>query len=115
MNTISALVIDCAAPDRLVTFYQKVLGGEVSSDPDFSSLNTGRMSLSFQRVDGYEPPAWPGGGKHAHLDLAVDDVQAAVDELVSLGASRPEHQPGGDGWVVLRDPEGHLFCVAQNS
>jgi catechol 2,3-dioxygenase-like lactoylglutathione lyase family enzyme len=112
-TTISAIVIDCAAPDRLVTFYQKVLGGQVSGDQDFSSLDTGQVSLSFQRVENHQPPAWPDEGKHAHLDLAVQDLQAAVQELQGLGASKPDHQPGGDGWVVLRDPEGHLFCIAQ--
>lgn len=113
MNTISAVVLDCESPDKLAAFYQKVLGGVVSGDADFASLDTGKMNLSFQRVEGYQPPPWPDGSKHAHLDLAVQDVQAAVKELEGLGATRPEHQPGGDGWVVLRDPEGHLFCVAQ--
>ena len=37
-------------------------------------------------------------------------METAVKELLDLGATRPDHQPG-DGWVVLADPEGHVFCV----
>jgi hypothetical protein len=42
--------------------------------------------------------------------LAVDgDQRAAVDELISLGATRLE--AGADGAVVLADPDGNGFCV----
>ncbi|WP_160330419.1 VOC family protein [Sphaerimonospora mesophila] len=29
---------------------------------------------------------------------------------MEFGATKPQFQPG-DGWIVLADPEGHLFCV----
>ncbi|MEV0587252.1 VOC family protein [Nonomuraea sp. NPDC050310] len=114
MNKISAIVIDCASPTELAGFYQKVLGGEIGySDADFASLQGGPVTLSFQRVPGYSPPAWPGeAGKHAHLDLAVEDVERTVKELQELGATLPEHQPGDGNWTVVRDPEGHLFCLS---
>ncbi|MFI6317975.1 VOC family protein [Nonomuraea sp. NPDC050556] len=111
--TISSVVIDCADPLALAAFYAKVVGGEVTgSDPDFATVGGGAVPLAFQRVDGYTAPRWPDDAKHAHLDLAVDDVDAAVKELEALGATRPEYQPGGGDWVVLTDPEGHPFCVA---
>jgi hypothetical protein len=34
-----------------------------------------------------------------------------VAKFLDLGATKPDHQPGGDTWVVLIDPEGHPFCV----
>ncbi|WP_268916012.1 VOC family protein [Actinomadura logoneensis] len=57
-------------------------------------------------------PAWPGPAEQAHLDFNVTDVEAVVDELVRLGAGRPDLQPGDGQWVVLTDPAGHPFCVA---
>lgn len=48
----------------------------------------------------------------AHLDLGSDDVEAAVRRLVELGAVRGTT---GDGWVVLTDPVGMVFCVTENS
>ncbi len=32
-----------------------------------------------------------------HLDFAVPDVDRAVEELLELGATVPEHQPGKVG------------------
>jgi catechol 2,3-dioxygenase-like lactoylglutathione lyase family enzyme len=51
-----------------------------------------------------------------HLDLYTansDEQQAEVERLISLGAERVQGWPYPEGadFVVLRDPEGNLFCV----
>jgi catechol 2,3-dioxygenase-like lactoylglutathione lyase family enzyme len=110
---ISTIIFDTADPGALAEFYRRATGWETtSSDDDFVTLgNGGAIQLGFQRVDGYRSAGWPDPAKHAHLDLTVADLAEAEKELVGLGASRPEFQPGGDSWVVLRDPEGHVFCI----
>jgi hypothetical protein len=47
-----------------------------------------------------------------HLDLETDDIEAEVQRLEALGATRYDHQQerGFDFWV-LRDPWGNEFCV----
>jgi hypothetical protein len=47
-----------------------------------------------------------------HLDLETDDIEAEVQRLEALGATRWDHQQerGFDFWV-LRDPWGNEFCV----
>lgn len=67
-------------------------------------------ALGFGLVEGWEPPSWPdeAGGKQFHLDLSVDELDAAEERFVSLGARRVEPQPQVDRWRVLRDPDGHL-------
>jgi predicted enzyme related to lactoylglutathione lyase len=111
---IATVVVDSADPSALAEFYRRTTGLEVtSSDEDFVSLGgRGTLQLAFQRVPGYRAPAWPDGGAHVHLDLTVADVDAATRELVALGATVPEFQPGAGAWVVLTDPEGHPFCLA---
>jgi predicted enzyme related to lactoylglutathione lyase len=49
-----------------------------------------------------------------HLDLESDDVEAEVQRLETLGATRWDHQQerGYDFWV-MRDPWGNEFCVLQ--
>ncbi|MFG1946887.1 VOC family protein [Nonomuraea sp. NPDC048826] len=112
ITAISSIVIDCADPAALAAFYAQAVGGKVTdADADWASVEGGPVGLTFQRVDGYQGPGWPGPGKHAHLDLRAADAESAVRELVALGATRPEFQPG-DGWTVLLDPEGHPFCVS---
>ena len=49
--------------------------------------------------------------KQIHLDLAVDDLDAAETEAVRLGARLADEQPAPDRWRVLLDPAGHPFCL----
>ena len=109
--TISAIIFDAADPAELAAFYAQLTGWETSyQDDDFHSLGTGPIKLGFQRVADYRGPAWPDPAKHAHLDLSVSDLDAAVRRAIAIGAHKPEFQPG-DTWVVLTDPEGHPFCL----
>ncbi|MEV0719468.1 VOC family protein [Asanoa sp. NPDC050611] len=109
--TISTIVFDAADPAKLAAFYAQLTGWEVSyQDDDFHCLGNGSIKLGFQRVAGYRGPGWPDPAKHAHLDLSVTDLDAAVEQAIANGADKPEFQPG-DSWTVLTDPEGHPFCL----
>jgi hypothetical protein len=109
---VSAVIIDCAEPAKLAGFYQKVTGGEITySDDDYASLEGGAVPLGFQRIEGYRAAGWPDPSKHFHFDLKVADLDAATKEFVAIGATVPEFQPGEGKWVVLADPEGHVFCL----
>ena len=72
------------------------------------------VALGLGLVEDHEPPAWPNqhGTKQFHLDLAVDDLDAAAAECVAAGATLPDDQPG-ETWRVLLDPSGHPFCLTQ--
>ncbi|MBB4701594.1 VOC family protein [Sphaerisporangium siamense] len=106
-----AVTLDCAEPKRLADFYAKITGYESQyADENYAYIGDGTHAIGFQRVDERVPASWPGPAKQFHLDFRVPDVDKAVREYVELGAVKPEFQPG-DGWVVLADPEGHLFCV----
>jgi hypothetical protein len=45
-----------------------------------------------------------------HLDIEVDDLDAAVEHAVELGATVASYQPQDDVRVLL-DPAGHPFCL----
>jgi len=113
---IFAVTVDCSDPHRLARFYQSLLGGSIASTNDvFVALNVHEgPRIDFQRVDDYRAPAWPDPDKPAqlHLDLLVDDLEDGERRAVALGAGRADHQPGGDRYRVLIDPEGHPFCLA---
>jgi predicted enzyme related to lactoylglutathione lyase len=58
------------------------------------------------------PPLMPDPGKDLHFDLVPeDDQQAEVERLLSLGAKRLGATRGGDGAVLLADPDGNEFRV----
>ena len=80
----------------------------------FVAVKTDRMWLSAVKIDDYQAPSWPDNAhpKQIHLDLAVDDLEAAQSDALRLGAVRPDVQPQPDRYVVLLDPAGHPFCLS---
>jgi hypothetical protein len=45
-----------------------------------------------------------------HIDIAVEDLEAAVAWAVAAGATLAAHQPQHHVRVLL-DPAGHPFCL----
>jgi hypothetical protein len=106
---LAAVSMDCADPQRLADFYAALLGGrQLWARESSAGVEVSGGVLVLQRVDGYVPPVWPGTSI-VHLDLTADDIDAAVDRAVALGAVLPE-QPD-PRWRVLLDPAGHPFCL----
>lgn len=112
----SAVTFDCPDPADLARFYGEVLGlAVVFSTDDFVLLGQeGAAGLGFNRLPDYRRPTWPGTSqeKQAHIELGVDDLDAAEATLLSLGAEKPAFQPDPDRWRVLLDPAGHPFCIS---
>ena len=48
--------------------------------------------------------------KMLHLDIWVDDLEAAGAHAVGLGATLADYQPQDDVRVYF-DPAGHPFCL----
>jgi hypothetical protein len=47
-----------------------------------------------------------------HLDVQVNDLEAAVADAESLGAELAEIQPQANVRVMF-DPDGHPFCLCR--
>jgi predicted enzyme related to lactoylglutathione lyase len=108
-----SVVIDCAEPARLANFYGALLDWKIDVSDDWAEIRADHgQCISFQQVAGYTPPQWPGQQvpQQMHLDLMVEDLDAAEPEVVALGGAKHEHQPGKTFRVFL-DPEGHPFCL----
>lgn len=114
---LSGVVFDAPDPRALADFYRRLLGWEVSADePDWVKIVPpgGGAGLSFQTESRYVRPVWPAGPgdqqMQMHLDIGVDDLDAAGREVVRAGAVLADHQPQEDVRVYL-DPVGHPFCL----
>jgi catechol 2,3-dioxygenase-like lactoylglutathione lyase family enzyme len=114
---LTGTVLDTPDPRGLALFYQRLLGWPLASDePEWVTLRPGDGSagLSFQLEEQHVPPVWPAREGDArmqlHLDIAVDDLDAAVAEAVAAGAEVAGFQPQDDVRVCL-DPAGHPFCL----
>lgn len=107
--TVQEVVVDCADPAALAAFWGAML--EVRwglMDPTWAVVDAVPL-LGFQRVP--EPKSSPKN--RLHLDIQVQDADAAAERAVGLGARRHgggEIGPTGDGYVVMLDPEDNEFC-----
>jgi catechol 2,3-dioxygenase-like lactoylglutathione lyase family enzyme len=115
--TLTATVLDAPDPRALALFYRDLLGWPVGTDePAWITLRSpgGGAGLSFQFESAYQRPMWPAGDGDqqmmTHLDIEVDDLDAASARAVELGATLAEFQPQDDVLVHL-DPAGHPFCL----
>lgn len=72
------------------------------------------LKIEIQDLEDYQPPTWPNApGEQQmmlHIDLATDDVDAAVAWAIKAGATVSDHQPQANVRVML-DPAGHPFCL----
>jgi catechol 2,3-dioxygenase-like lactoylglutathione lyase family enzyme len=114
---LSGIVLDSPDARELAAFYRRLLGWRVEQDePDWVKLGgpDGGAGLSFQSETAYVKPTWPAdiGDQQmmVHLDIEVDDLDAAGTHAVAVGAVLADHQPQDDVRVYL-DPAGHPFCL----
>ncbi len=108
-----SIVIDCPDPATLAAFYGAMLDWEVKSSPGWAEVRAEYgQCICFQPVKDYTAPRWPAQEipQQMHLDVVVDDLDAAGAAVLELGATKAEHQPGKSFRVFL-DPAGHPFCL----
>lgn len=108
------------APDarELARFYARLLGWQIFNEAedwtDLAPSEDAGYNLAFATEPNYVRPVWPTEeGKpqmSMHLDIGVDDVEAAVAYAVEVGAEVASYQPQETVRVML-DPAGHPFCL----
>jgi catechol 2,3-dioxygenase-like lactoylglutathione lyase family enzyme len=115
--TLSGTNLDAPDANALAGFYRRLLGWTVVVDePGWVVLRPpdGGHTLNFQTESRYVRPVWPAGPGDPqmmmHLEIRVDDLDAAVAQAVALGAILAGFQPQQDVRVCL-DPAGHPFCL----
>ncbi|MDQ0680561.1 hypothetical protein QFZ30_003943 [Arthrobacter pascens] len=99
------------SPREVARFWRELLGYRIA--PNHSN------SVKLIGDDGpallIQPSDNPIEQGAIHLDLRPEDQAACVDQALKLGATRADiGQAGNEGWVVMADPGGNLFCVLQD-
>ncbi|WP_163505721.1 VOC family protein [Fodinicola acaciae] len=125
---VTSVTINVSHPHELAAFYSRLLGWPVTADdpprpgeppeagwaqlrpPEGETGPT--ISLEWDRH--YRRPVWPSEPDRQlsmeHLDIQVDDLDAAVGWAVAAGAVLADFQPQKDVHVLF-DPDGHPFCL----
>ena len=120
---LQCVVLDCADVVELSRFYHSLLGGVVnqpdprwSLDDDWATLHLeDGLVLAFQRVEDHRPPRWPDAAhpQQFHLDLGVEDLGRAQEDVLARGATLLDEGDGTRSWQVFADPAGHPFCLVR--
>jgi catechol 2,3-dioxygenase-like lactoylglutathione lyase family enzyme len=111
------VVFDAADLGAESAFWAGVLGGTVDAEEQWHMvLVDGAPRVGVQLAPDHVPPDWPAGEPHQqiHLDLWVDDPQAAHERVIALGARLLKPAARGDtpdDFQVYADPAGHPFCL----
>lgn len=121
--SFSLVALDSRDPARLAAFYSALLGWPLDSDNEDSDwvqlMSPTGATMAFQLSPDHVAPSWPDGGSvQLHIDFNVPDLDAAEAQILELGASKTETQPGlsaNDSWRVYLDPDGHPFCLVRES
>jgi catechol 2,3-dioxygenase-like lactoylglutathione lyase family enzyme len=115
--SLTSTVLGAPDPGALAAFYRELLGWhEKTREPEWVTLKNpeGGAGLAFQAESNFQRPSWPEqpGEQQmmAHLDIQVDDMDAAGARAIALGATLADFQPQDDVRVYF-DPAGHPFCL----
>ena len=114
---IAGTVLSTRDAQALAGFYERLLGWpRLMDEPGWVVLRAepAGHGLSFHDDVEYVRPTWPSSAGEqqmmVHLDIATDDLDAAVAHAIECGAVRAGYQPQ-EGVTVMLDPEGHPFCL----
>jgi catechol 2,3-dioxygenase-like lactoylglutathione lyase family enzyme len=119
IGRLEKTVVDCPDPRALAAFYAGLLGMRVNEDGDdwvVIGPRPGDRHLAFQRATTWVAPRWPDPDhpQQLHLDIRVDDVEAAQAVVLERGARLLQGE-SGTGFRVFADPVGHPFCLVYES
>jgi predicted enzyme related to lactoylglutathione lyase len=98
-------------------FWAGVLDGTVDAEENWHMVMVdGVPRIGVQLAPDHVPPTWPDGSppQQVHLDLWVDDFEAAHERVMSLGAKvlkAAADTDAPDNFQVYADPAGHPFCL----
>lgn len=110
------VVLDAADLNAVSSFWAGLLGGTVEAEDDWHSIYIdGEPRMGIQLAPDHVAPEWPDGTpQQIHLDLFVEDVAAAHEDAVALGArllKAADDLAADGGYQVYADPAGHPFCL----
>jgi predicted enzyme related to lactoylglutathione lyase len=111
-SKLGGFIIDCQTHDLpgAADFWGGALGMELRQLPPEDADKYVRLADPLGRLDiEVQTVTHPS---RVHLDIETDDIEAEVQRLEALGATRVAQVRT---WWVMQAPTGHRFCVVSSS
>lgn len=111
VGELTHIIVDGRDTAVLANFWSSVLGLELAEPtPPYQDLVPevdGAPIISFQKV-----PEVKSGKNRVHLDVKVDDLDRAEEQIRKLGGNVLQRMnQNGFEWTIAADPEGNEFCL----
>ena len=109
-----SIVLDCPDPAALAACYGALLDWQADISADWAEVRAeSGPCISFQQVPGYTPPRWPGQQvpQQMHIDVVVDDLDAAETAVLALGATRHATSPAPRSGCSSTRPGIRFACA----
>ncbi|MFG1913390.1 VOC family protein [Micromonospora sp. NPDC048898] len=110
---IAAVVVDCADPRAMASFWNKAMDWTLHEVTDDSAVLRSAQGVG-PYLEFIRTPDVKTGWNRVHLDVRPypgDDLAVEAARLRTLGATTVDLGPNEVPWTVLADPEGNEFCV----
>lgn len=111
--SLMGVMLDCPDAKQLSAFYAELIGKPVTYEAEGMAMigKDGAQPVLFQQIADYRAPRWPDPDypQQLHIDVTVNDVDAAEAAALKLGAT--SLNSSGENWRVYADPAGKPFCL----
>lgn len=109
IGKLEYVIINTQDSAKAVPFWSSVLGREIGeqSYPYTDLVEEGSPTVSIQQLEGAQEK-----GSSIHVDIRVEDLDAAIGQVVDLGGVLIEMKQENEWrWAIMADPDGNIFCL----
>jgi catechol 2,3-dioxygenase-like lactoylglutathione lyase family enzyme len=110
VGRIDTICLDVSDVHRSNRFWTELLGFP-PGEPRRGWVKIGDIAPGVRLIL-QEVPERKLSKNRMHFDIAFDDLEEAVKQIVSLGGRKLEERDDGLGpFCVMADPDGNEFCI----
>ncbi len=111
-STVLGVTFDAQDAQAAASFWAQTLGRDLAPGASAArAVLEADPAIPGSRIGFLQVPEGKTVKNRMHVDLVTSDLDAEVERLTVLGATKLNEVRGTSHWVTLADPEGNEFDV----